>query len=280
MYRDALNCEAVRETLWPLEQPRAYSEEDEAARMHLGHCAECRDFFARDAALVRAVSTYGTGARAPESLRKRIREAIAREARLEAAGRGIGSRREPSEAGEVLRLTRLPARVRREGAAVAAAVVVLLAAAAIVRMSAPGDIREAYAQDYLNRAVQDHAIHSPDPAAVSRFFLQEMGVGVRPVTLVEGRMTRAMVCLLADRQAAMVEYAIGEHTIAHYRVPTRDAPVGETEFRSSSERGISIVSWRDAVFEHALVGDLPPQTLTALARRAFSSIDEPSSPTE
>jgi anti-sigma factor RsiW len=233
--------------------------------MHLGQCAECREFFARDAALVRAVSIHGTGARAPERLRKRIREAIAREARL--------------EAGEVLRLTRLPAHVRREGAAVAAAVVVLLAAGAIVRSSAPGDIREAYAQDYLNRAVQDHAIHSPDPAAVSRFFLQEMGVGVLPVTLVEGTVTRAMVCLLEDRQAAMVEYALGEHTIAHYRVPTREAPVAEAEFRSSSERGVSIVSWRDAVFEHALVGDLPPQTLMALARRAFSSATE-SSPTE
>ncbi len=255
MYRDALNCEAVRETLWPLAQPRAYSEEDEAARMHLGRCAACREFFARDAALVRAVSTHGAGARAPERLRKRIGEAIAREARLET-------------------------RVRREGTALAAAVVVLLAAGAIVRTSAAGDIQEAYAQDYLNRAVQDHAIHSPDPAAVSRFFLREMGVGVFPVALGEGRVTRAMVCLLEDRQAAMVEYAIGEHTIAHYRVPTRDAPVGDPGFRSSSERGISIVSWRDAAFEHALVGDLPPQTLTALARRAFSSIGEPSSPTE
>lgn len=280
MYRDTLNCEAVRERLWPLEQPRAYSEEDEAARRHLGHCAECREFFARDAALIRAVSTFGAAARAPESLRKRIREAIAREASRESAGRGIGSRREPPDAGEVLRLTRFAARIRREGAAVAAAVVVLLTAGAIVRTSPSGDIREAYAQDYLNRAVQDHAIHSPDPAAVSRFFLQEMGVGVRPVTLGEGHVTRAMVCLLADRQAAMVEYAIGEHTVAHYRVPTRDAPVVDPVFRASSERGISTVSWRDSVFEHALVGDLPPQTLTALAREAFSSIGESSSPTE
>lgn len=279
MYRDTLNCEAVREALWPLEQPRTYSEEDEAARMHLGHCPECREFFARDAALVRAVSVFGAGARAPESLRRRIREAIAHEARLESERKGTGSRREPPQAAEVLRLTRLPARVRREGAVLAAAVVVLLAAGAIVRSGAP-DVREAYAQDYLNRAVQDHAIHSPDPAAVSRFFLQEMGVGVRPVLLGDGRMTRAMVCLLADRQAAMVEYAIGEHTIAHYRVPTRDQLVGEPEFRASSERGVSIVSWRDAVFEHALVGDLPPQTLTELARRAFSSIGEPSPPTE
>ncbi len=280
MYPDTLNCEAVRETLWPLQQPRPYSEEDEAARMHLGHCAECREFFARDAALVRAVSTYGAGARAPESLRKQVREAIAREARLEAAGRGAGSRQEPPDAGEVLRLTRLASRLRREGAAIAAAVVVLLTAVAIVRTSSPGDIREAYAQDYLNRAVQDHAIHSPDPAAVSRFFLREMGVGVRPVTLGDGHVTRAMVCLLADRQAAMVEYAIGEHTIAHYRVPTREAQVGESVFRASSERGISTVSWRDSVFEHALVGDLPPQTLTALARRAFSSTGESSPLTE
>ena len=91
MYRDALNCEAVRKTLWPLAQPRAYSEEDEAARTHLGHCAECREFFARDAALVRAVSTHGAGARAPERLRKRIGEAIAREARLETRVRREGA---------------------------------------------------------------------------------------------------------------------------------------------------------------------------------------------
>lgn len=82
MYRDTLDCMAVRETLWPMDQPRAYSEEDEAARMHLAHCTACREFFARDAALVRAVSAHGAAARAPESLRRRIREAIAREARL------------------------------------------------------------------------------------------------------------------------------------------------------------------------------------------------------
>jgi anti-sigma factor RsiW len=168
--------------------------------------------------------------------------------------------------GEIFLATGLPARIRREGLAIAAVLVAVLAAAALLR-SGPGDgLEEAYAQDFLNRAVQDDAIHAPDPATVSSYFLREMGIGVRPVMLEEGRLTRAMVCLLEKRRAAMVEYAIGGHVVAHYRVPNEPGkPTGELPLRSRSERGVNIVTWRDATFEHALVSNLSADELSALA---------------
>ncbi len=58
VFPDTLSCDAARETLWPLERPRPYSERDEGARVHVGHCPECREIFARDAALARAIARH------------------------------------------------------------------------------------------------------------------------------------------------------------------------------------------------------------------------------
>lgn len=262
VFPDTLSCDAAREALWPLDQPRPYSERDEGARIHLGHCPECREYFARDAALARAIARHGAGGRAPDSLRRQIVDATAGETRPEAT----------SASG---RTRHLATRIRREGLAIAAVLVALLAGAALLR-SGPGEgigdgIGEAYAQDFLNRAIQDHAIHAPDPATVSRYFLREIGIDMRPVMLEEGRLTRAMVCLLKKRRAAMVEYAIGDHIVAHYRVPNKPGkPTGELPLRSRTERGVNIVTWRDATFEHALVSNLSAEELSALARSAFA----------
>lgn len=276
MYRDTLNCEAVQRCLWPLDEPRPYSEEEEAARMHLGHCTGCREFFERDAALGRAIARYGLGARAPRSLHQRIREAL--------FGRGDLARppapsvspppgdenRAAHVAGEIMRATRFPVRLRREGWAVAAAVVAFLAAATFFGGGASG-VGEVYAEDYLSH-VEDLKIYSPDPTAVSAFFQQQMGVGLRPVILDGGQVTRAMVCVLADRQAAMVEYALGEHIVAHYRI-IRDGQTASPsrDLRFTAQRGVTTVTWQDATFEHALVSDLPTDDLLVLARAAFSA---------
>jgi hypothetical protein len=260
-----------------LDEPRPYSEQEEAARMHLGHCTECREFFERDAALARAIARYGTAAKVPENLRKRIREALFGRAEAPQAERLLLSALEPESgdgraarvAGEIIRATRLPVRLRREGWALAAAVLAFLAAAVFLHPGAPG-VGEAYARDYLSH-VEDIQIYSPDPGTVSRFFQQQMGIGVHPVMLDEGRLTRAMVCLLADRQAAMVEYALGDHVVAHYRIVRRqEVSPEDARMRASSERGVTIVTWQDPTFEHALVGDLPAADLITLARAAFT----------
>ncbi len=270
VYRDCLNCEAVRAALWPLEEPTALSEEARAARMHLGHCPACREYFARDAALVRAIRLHGAAGRAPASLHRRVRQAIESEAGGRQA-RKVGNARS----------TRLPTRVRAEAWAVAAALVVFFAAAVSAGGNGSDGIPEAYARDFLNRAAQVDALDSPDPEAVSGFFRQEMGVGVQPVALDDGRLTRAMVRLLEDRQVAVVEYKLGSSVIVHYRMPSHgEPPAGRPRFHASTTQGVSIVTWRDPVFEHALVGDLPLERLATLARRAFSDPPGPVDPPE
>ncbi len=277
MYRDTLNCEAVQRCLWPLDEPRPYSEQEEAARMHLGHCTECREFFARDAALGRAIVRHGLAAKAPESLRQRVWNILfGLEAPAErddpslAASAGGGDGQAARVAGESIRATRLPVRLRREGWAVAAAIVALLTAATLLRSGADG-VGEVYAEDYLSH-VEDLKLYSPDPATVSSFFQQQMGVGMHPVMLEEGRLTRAMVCILADRQAAMVEYALGDHVVAHYRIVRgTEAPSQNARMRATTERGVTTITWHDATFEHALVSDLAADDLVALAQATFSA---------
>ena len=277
MYRDTLNCEAVQRCLWPLDEPRPYSEQEESARMHLGHCTECREFFERDAALRRAIARYGLAARAPESLRHRIQKALfsrADPSEIElrpATTQSSGSEAPVAEvAGEIISATRLPVRLRREGWAVAAGVVAVLTAAAILHDGTP-PVGEAYARDYLSH-VEDLKIYSPDPAAVSQFFQQQMGVGMRPVTVEAGQLTRAMVCVLANRQAAMVEYELGGHVVAHYRIIRSDEDGdGDGRLRASTKGDVTTVTWRDTTLEHALVGDLPADNLVALARSTFGA---------
>lgn len=267
MYRDTLNCEAVQRCLWPLEEPRPYSEEEEAARMHLGHCTGCREFFERDAALRRAIARYGLAASAPESLRQRIRDVLF--GRFPADDREVARREDPAAvAGEIMSATRLPVRLRREGWAVAAAIVAFLTAATFLQSGKPV-AGEVYARDYLSHA-EDLQIYSPDPAAVSRFFQQQMGVGMRPVMLEEGQLTRAMVCVLADRQAAMVEYEVLGHVVAHYRL-VRGDDAGARGVRATTKGGVTTVTWRDTALEHALVADLPADDLIELARAAFGA---------
>lgn len=76
-----LSCEQARRFLWPLDRPREFVPEEEEAHVHLRRCDACRSYFAAAAQLRGVLSRYGGRAKAPEALRTRILEAIAREQR-------------------------------------------------------------------------------------------------------------------------------------------------------------------------------------------------------
>ncbi len=60
-----LHCERVREVLWPLDRPRSHHPEEEAARVHLSTCDDCRTFFLRDALLASILRRIGAGLEVP-----------------------------------------------------------------------------------------------------------------------------------------------------------------------------------------------------------------------
>lgn len=247
-------CDGVRELLWPLDAPRACLDGEEEARAHLAACPACREFFERDAAIARALRELQVRERAPRALRERVFYAIARER----------SRTMPRPA--ATRARSLAARA----AAVALGVVVL--ALGLFALPGDGHAGSAFAQDYLSRAVQQRRVDHADSAEISRFFLGEFGERIEPRRLPTARISRAMICLIEGRRAAMVEYLAGESVLAHYRIPLRPGSgrrvVG---VRTESEGGIQAIRWSDDRFEHALVSELPERELERIARSRFSA---------
>lgn len=261
--RPMLDCDEVREILWPMDRPREYVEGEGSARAHIEMCPACQAFFRRDVAITEALRRHGLQAHAPLELRERVFDALARERAL-----GPRPRLRASVPGWLARTLPIGA---------AAAVVLAIGVGAGVwetrsdrvpaRLAATDGV---YVQDFLSRAVEADVVDAPDPEAVTAFFMRELGVKVEPVALEAGRMNRALICLIEGERAAMVEYEIGGRTIAHYLVPVTDERVGAPDVRSGSEAGVQVVSWSDDRFEHALVSDLSADDLTELARSRFA----------
>lgn len=260
-----LSCEEARRILWPLDRPREFVGGEEDARAHLGECESCRAFFDADSELTAVLGRYGGGAKAPKALRERILVAIGSEERrstrepsTRAGASGNGQTRQSESHG-------------RGAVGLIAATVLLVSlpvAFLIARNAEPAE--DLFVQDYLRRAVEENVLESPDAAAVSRFFMNELGVAVTPTHMEDARMTRAMVCLLRSQRAAMVEYRLGEHTVAHYMLPRDERSVGLTVLLTESQRGVQVAAWSDAEFEHALVSDLPESELAQLASSEFA----------
>jgi anti-sigma factor RsiW len=245
--RDPMSsCDEVREMLWPLDRPRGVLEGEEEARVHLDSCSACRAFFERDASITRALRAHDLEARPPEEFRARVAEAIESERPL------------------VRRLP--PARWLRNVPWIAAAAVAGMLFGISRAGPPPGDM---YAQDFLSRAIDANAVLTPDDDVVSAFFMRELGVPVAPVTVASAPMIRATICLIDGARAALVEYEMDGHTLAHYRVPRADGDIAPERPGMSEENGVCVYRWTDERFQHALVSDMPEERLFDVARTGF-----------
>jgi len=199
---------------------------------------------------------YGGGVKAPPELRTRVLAAIAGEERKAARETSADHDAAPS----------------RSAIGLIAATVLLAALPVTYLVARDGGkpAEDLFVQDYLSRAAEENVIESPDAAAVSRFFMSELGVAVTPTQVKNAEMTRAMVCLLRSERAAMVEYRLGDHTVAHYMLPRDDRSIGLTALLTESQRGVQVAAWSDDEFEHALVSDLPERQLAQLASTQFA----------
>lgn len=240
-----------------MDRPREYVEGEGEARAHLEGCSACQAFFRRDAAITKALQQGSIQVHAPQALRERVFDALARE-------RALGPRPRAAPSSSPVWLSRLVPL----GAAAMVALVI-----GIGLLGTRGDAEGgAYVQDFLSRAVEADVVELPEPQAVTAFFMRELGVHVQPVALEDGRMSRAMICLIKGERAAMVEYEIGGRTIAHYLLPVGgERAMRASDVRFASEAGVQVVSWSDGRFEHALVSDLSESDLTDLARSRFAT---------
>lgn len=262
-------CEEARAALWPWDRPRPHTETETAALEHVEGCAACRAFFRRDLAVARAVRACGFEERAPRELRERVYAALARERAFGDGERAFGDGERAFGDGE--RSARAGGKWRGRVAAAVGALLVLLAVGGLVLALRPEPVQDAYVEDFVGRAVEETVVETPDPSRMSRFFMREMGLSLFPVSLEGGSPSRAMICLIRGRRAAMVEYEIEGYTVAHYRLPASETRARGRGVRLFSERGLSVARWEDGAFEHALVSDLPMERLAGVARREFAA---------
>jgi hypothetical protein len=241
-----LTCDEARRLLWPLDGPRESVEGEGGARAHLEACEACRLFFHRDALIARGLRARGLAVPAPTALRARVIDALARE----------------------------PAIGRRRGIGwapwLAAAASIAAVSLAVFRGPAPS-VDAAYARAFMSRAAASPVVDGPDPAAVTAFFMAEFGTDLPAVVPERSEITRALVCLVAGRRAAMVEYALSGHTLAHYRIPLEPGGAATSDRATmADEDGLCVFRWNDGRFEQALVSDMPPAELEALAQLHFA----------
>lgn len=262
-----MDCSRAREGLWPPERPRLAEDEILAARRHVETCAACREYFAQDRLLLQLHDRLRQQ-KAPDDLRERIFDALARERTLghdtEAAPRGASG---------------VPRRSLVATVVAGLALILLGTLAAVGWPWAAGsadspDDGRMFIEDYLRRAVSEDYIVTSDPAEVARFLARELGVALAPLKAPGLRLTRAEICLLEGRRGAMIVYAIAGHTVSHYLVPSNGGEAKAPALAAPAAAGSpgqpapTVVTWATPSLEQAVVGALPPEHLLSLARGA------------
>ncbi len=252
-----MNCSEARHALWPPERPRLAEPEVLAARRHVQGCPACESYFSQDRALLEAYDRKSQE-RAPQILRERVFDALARE-------RSRGLALAP------------PAHPRRRWVlAATASVVGLLAGGFAVSLrsglEAPND-GGLFAEDYLRRAVAEVRIVSSDIAEVSRFLTRELGRPIRPLEIAGLRLTGAEICLIEGRRGAMIQYVEDGREISHYLIPRegtrrRDPEPASAWGSSGGAGGLALITWATPEIEQALVGEVSQDHLMELARSA------------
>ena len=252
-----MNCSEARHALWPPERPRLAEAEVLEARRHVEGCPACESYLAQDRALLDAYDR-ASRERAPQALRERVFDALARE-----RSRGLA----PTP----------PTKGRRRWVLVAAASVVGLLAGgfAVSLRNGPEDLNDGglFAEDYLRRAVAEVRIVSSDIAEVSRFLTRELGRPIRPLEIAGLRLIGAEICLIEGRRGAMIQYLENGREISHYLIPRegtrpRDPEPAPAWGSSDGAGGLALITWAVHEIEQALVGEASQEHLMELARTA------------
>ena len=269
-----MRCDEARGLLWPPEQPKLAETELLEARQHVEACESCQDYLALDAALL---DGYRTVPRilAPPGLRERVFDVLAQE-------RLAATQREPRPS--------VPLRqpLSRWGAlalgVAAFLVVVSLAGRSPVdpsssvqtQVAAPAaEEGAAFVDDFLRRAVQAEHLGTSDPGEVAEFLQRELGIAVAmPLDAPDFDLAGVEICIVEGVRGAVIMYKQNGVVLYHYVIPKPGEGEAEPSLSTASPpqwagstASPSVVTWAtQGGMQQALVSDLPPEDLLAIAR--------------
>jgi anti-sigma factor RsiW len=258
-----MDCGEARLQLHDLRRGRLDPARHEAVRRHLDGCDPCRRAEQAEGALDELLLLKLPRRVAPEGLRQRLLA-------------------ESRKAAPVVPL-RLPARWRR-AVAPAAALALGLAVVGLLLERRAGSDAGATAS-LVNEVVNDHlrVLASQHPLEVESGGAHQVKpwfegrLDFAPVVplpeLPDLRLRGGAVGYLADRKAAVLQYALRQHavTLLAFRAegldwPAEDRSPGPVPMRATGARGFGVVLWRAGGLGYALVSDVGPAELSALAQ--------------
>lgn len=248
-----MDCASAREALWPPERLRVAESGVMDARRHMRSCHECRAYMRWDAALIDLHAR--SGVEAPPLLRERLLD-------------GHEARRPDRNPGQDVAASGHVHRSRRPmlvAALLLTAVGVVAASSAwLYNLAYPADTPSIYIEDYIRRAVSEDRITTSDADQVARFLTRELGRAARPLETPALAILSAEICILDGVRGAMIQYERDGRVISHYLIPRQAANREATRPRQARTNGIGVVMWAANSFEHALIGELPADSLVAL----------------
>lgn len=254
-----IRCGRARRLLWPDEALRVLDPELEEARAHLEECEACERFIADMRRARERVRVLAPRPEAPPEVRERLFTALARE--RAALPPAPAKRSSPF------------GRPGRRGAAIAAAVLGLLATMLVVAVrredpSLAGVPIAAITEDHI-RALQDQAIRTSATDSLSAWLAARVAFAVNVPEIPDVPLEGGRLCLLDGRRSAVLRYRVDGRPVSYYMIPAGlgEEPAADPgRFVHEAEAGYRIVTWRAAGLVHALVGDVPRDRLTEVAR--------------
>lgn len=272
-------CEQALEAIWiaglsGVTEAEESPDEPEVveARRHLAECPPCREFLRRDAVLAARLRDVRLCGATP--CPERVRELVARELEDEAVEIGPGAGDAPAASSpdaasriiDRIRKRRWPAWAEATAAAAAAALLIGAGLTLSGQLNA-GLPDKAFVEDFRRTALPEIVRPNVTPEEVTAFYRSQFGAD-GPALMLDARVTKVAVCNLDGRLGALVEYDMSGERVVFYQVPRSEEGGRIGDMRTEVEGELTVVRWVDTSYDYALVGSLPGEELTRIARSA------------
>jgi anti-sigma factor RsiW len=239
-----MNCQRARQAIGPDPGPRGADAEIDAALSHYGECDACQAFYAAHRALASRLAQLRNTHHAPDSLRAKVREAIAAE---------------PAA---------LPVRRRGwVGQAMAVAAVAALLAIWIGTRTPSNGTAAAFVEMSLQAAVTEQVMAS-DVASQLQDWFASNGHSFDIPDIPEARVTRGRVTTLNGMVAAAVHYDLDGTELTYFMIPSEEIlnnHATQDGIASLSSDGYQVALWREGQTSRALVAPITPSRIRAIA---------------
>jgi anti-sigma factor RsiW len=149
--------------------------------------------------------------------------------------------------------------------------VVILGAALLhsrLTRDAPADIIAELTAEHA-RAVGEAHIASSDHAGVATWLARHVHFGAQVPVLPGATLRGARISVFDGRPSAVLEYDVAGTAMSYFMIPNERGSADASSavrFDQTARAGYRVISWREPGLLHAMVGNLSPPQLLALAK--------------